>query len=119
VSALQELPPASAKSAAAFSLARLVLGVALALCVGVGVYIERRARSAATRQGPAAASAGTHVEDEAALIARAQAALNAGNVALAKAALDEHAQRFQNGRMATQRQLLEAYAERLEPAQRR
>ncbi|HEX2872872.1 MAG TPA: hypothetical protein VHP33_16530 [Polyangiaceae bacterium] len=47
--------------------------------------------------------------DENALIARAQAALSRGNVAQARAALQEHASRFPNGQLQEERKLLERY----------
>lgn len=47
--------------------------------------------------------------EENSLIARAQAALSRGNVAQARAALQEHASRFPNGQLREERKLLERY----------
>jgi hypothetical protein len=52
--------------------------------------------------------------EENALIARAQSALARGNVAQARAALNEHASRFPNGQLGVERKLLEAHTTRLE-----
>lgn len=48
--------------------------------------------------------------EENALIARAQAALSRGNIAQARAALQEHARRFPSGQLQEERKLLERYA---------
>ena len=85
--------------------------------MGTGAAWLRDTRRAATpsiasaQVNPVATSAG-----ELALIAEAQSALSAGDPAKARSALREHAARFPDGRMQVQRNLLEAYAERVEQA---
>jgi outer membrane protein assembly factor BamD (BamD/ComL family) len=78
----------------------------LALLAAVGVTALVRFQLGATAPATAA--------DESTLIERAQAALDRGDAAAARAILREHAERFPNGKLTTQRKLLDAYAERRE-----
>lgn len=64
-------------------------------------------KAAAAASNPAARDRA--LAEENALIARAQAALARGNVAQARAALQEHANRFPNGQLQEERRLLERY----------